>query len=580
MSVDAAVAGEEIVGDVIERTFTVMPHHKTMLIQPYLCKTHILACGIGKSLGRFFALNPTRQRFPFTHRLTLLVLLLSTSATFAQPLPGAFNSASALPTLGENSQITPAAERRIGERIAASIYRDADYIDDPVLVDYVQSIWLPLMAAARARGELNAELEERFSWQIFLIRDRTVNAFALPGGYFGVHLGLISTVSSRDELAAVLGHELSHVTQRHIARLITQQSQQTPWMVGAMILGALALGKNPQAGSAAIVGGQALAAQNQLNFSRDMEREADRVGFGVMLDAGFEGSGVASMFDKLQQASRLNDNGSFPYLRTHPLNTQRIAEAQSRLQLAAQNVAPASAASERESAQALVLHAMMASRARVLSDPGIDALHTMVLEAQQGTVADSSSARGVARLYAGALAASRLRDYPTAQRLATKLETQLVGNPPSLHAVRLLRLEIDTLAGTIQASRIDWGLATTRADIMLASRALLALGRGQEVADRLQTLVAAHPNDALAWQLLSQAYGLQNQRIRAVRADAEAHVAQLEYTGALDRLRAAQGLMRSDPSSADFIEGSIIDARARQVDLLVKEQALQDKIDR
>lgn len=577
---DAAVADEEIVGDVIERTFTVMPHHKTMLIQPYLRKTHILARGMAASWRRIAALKPTRQRFPGIRKLTLLALLLSTSTAFAQLPTRSFNSASSLPTLGENSTVTPAAERRIGDRIAATIYRDSDYIDDPVLVDYVQSIWLPLKAAARARGELNAELEERFSWQMFLIRDRSVNAFALPGGYFGVHLGLISTVSNRDELAAVLGHELSHVTQRHIARLITQQSQQAPWMVGAMILGALALSKNSQAGSAAIVGGQALAAQNQLNFSRDMEREADRVGFGVMLDAGFDSSGVASMFDKLQQASRLNDNGSFPYLRTHPLNTQRIAEAQSRLQLIAQNAAPSSAASALETAQALVLHAMMASRARVLADPGVDALNGMLLEAQQSLGSDSTRARGAARLYAGALAAGRLRDYATAQRLAAKLQTQVIGNPPSMQAVRLLQLEIDTLAGTIQASRIDLALAITRADIMLSSRALLSLGRGQEVVDRLQTWVAASPDDALAWQLLSQAYGLQNQRVRAVRADAEAHVAQLEFGGALDRLRAAQGLMRSEPSSGDFIEGSIIDARTRQVDLLVKEQALQDKIDR
>jgi predicted Zn-dependent protease len=244
--------------------------------------------------------------------------------------------ASQLPSLGDGSDFSAAKERRLGDRIALSIFRDPDYIDDPVLGDYVQSIWQPLMDAARARGELSAELDERFAWTVMLVRDRSVNAFALPGGYLGVHTGLIAVVSSADELAAVMGHELSHVTQRHISRLMTQQQQAMPWLIGAMIVGALVASRSPNAANAAIVGGQAVAAQGQLNFSRDMEREADRVGFGVMVDAGFEAGGVSGMFEKLQQASRLNDNGSFPYLRSHPLTTQRIAEARARIQTAHQ----------------------------------------------------------------------------------------------------------------------------------------------------------------------------------------------------------------------------------------------------
>ena len=146
----------------------------------------------------------------------------------------------------------------------------------------------------------------------------------------GLHLGLIGIVTSRDELASVLAHELSHVTQRHISRLMTKQNAQGPWVIGAMILGVLAAGKNPEAANAMMAGGQAVAMQSQLNFSRDMEREADRVGFGVMTQAGFAPQGFTTMFDKLQQAARLNDNGAFPYLRSHPLTTERIADVQSR----------------------------------------------------------------------------------------------------------------------------------------------------------------------------------------------------------------------------------------------------------
>ena len=491
--------------------------------------------------------------------------------------------------MGDNLELSAGAERRIGDRIAASIYRDPDYIEDPVLGDYMQSIWQPLVAAARARGELNAELDERFAWDLFLIRDRSINAFALPGGYLGVHLGLIAAVASRDELAAVLGHELSHVTQRHISRLITQQSRMAPLMIAALILGALAASKAPQAAQAAMVGGQALAAQTQLNFSRDMEREADRVGFGVMTDAGFDSRGVTNMFEKLQQSSRVNDNGSLPYLRSHPLTTQRIAEAQSRMQLALKETPLGLTAAER-SAQERLLHIMMASRARVLADPGVDTLRVMLAEAQRQAApvqaesrrATPSVVRSAGALYAGALAAAKLRDFPSARDFAEKLRSLAAGNTPATNVVDLLSLELDLLAGVVPAgiSGIDISKTIVRADLLMQSRALLAAGRPGEVADRLNTWVTAHPKDAVAWQQLAVAYGNLNQNVRAIRADAESRVAQLDYTGALDRFRAAQAMMRNNPASADFIEGSIVDTRTRQLDSLVKEHALQDKLDR
>ncbi len=479
-------------------------------------------------------------------------------------VPGGLAQAQ-LPTLGDGSEMTVSAERRLGARIARELYRDPDYIDDPVMSEYVQGLWQPLLAAARARGELTTDMDERFAWEILLGRDRTVNAFALPGGYLGLHLGLIGIVANRDELASVLAHELSHVTQRHIARMTTQQTRIAPWMLGAMILGAMAIGRNADLGNALITGGQALAIQNQLNFSRDMEREADRIGYGVLTQAGFDGQGFVTMFDKLQQAARLNDSGSFPYLRTHPMTTERIAGMQARQQLGAKP----------EAAPAGMEHSLVAARARALSVTAVDALRSRVVEAGAPGLASQPAPRQAAVLYAAVLAQSRLKDHAAARDLLARLAAVTAGDPRGARLVRLLAAEVALEAGEPQRAAAMVNLqADARPDVFLAAQAMLRSGQARDVAQRLQTWVAQRPRDASAWQLLSAAYAAQDQGLRSIRAAAEAQVAMLDYAAAVDRFKAAQDLVRRG-GAVDHIEASIIDTRLREVELLLREEALE-----
>ena len=512
-------------------------------------------------------------------------LLLSGGMAQAQLLTQAPRVGNALPSLGDGLELAAATERRLGDRIAMSIYRDPDYLDDPLLGDYLQAIWAPLMAAARDRGELGPELEDRFAWDLLLVRDRSVNAFALPGGYMGVHTGLIAVVSSADELAAVLAHELSHVTQRHISRLMTKQQQQTPWVIGAMILGALAASKSPDAANAAIVGGQALAVQGQLNFSRDMEREADRVGFGVMTQAGFEGQGVSGMFEKLQQAARLNDNGAYPYLRSHPLTTERIAEARARLQTGE----PAGQSRKAQSALEPQLHAMMSARARVLGSPGVDDLRSMLAEGQRASTESVPNEKlpvVAGRLYGGALAASRLREETVAFALLTRLKSVAVQTTGAVRAANLLAIELETAAGRPgeAVGAVKFSQGATRAELLIGGRAMLASGQIAGLADVLQTWVVTHPKDAQAWQMLSEIWSRQGEAVRSIRADAESRVAQLDYPAALDRLKAAQDMLRFGQAGVAgrnaHIDASIIDTRTRQISNLIREQTREDKVDR
>lgn len=498
----------------------------------------------------------------------------------------------ALPDLGDGTDMTPSAERALGDRIARELYRDPDYVDDPVLMEYVQGIWQPLLAAARQRGDLTPELDEAYAWEILLGRDRSVNAFALPGAYFGLHLGLVGVVTSRDELASVLAHELSHVTQRHIARRMAQQSQQAPWLLGAMVLGILAASKSPNAANAMIVGGQAVGAQSQLNFSRDMEREADRVGFGVATQAGFSQAGFVSMFAKLQQASRLNDAGNFPYLRSHPLSTERMADMQSRIELPTGET-PVRPDARQNTPE--IDHAMMAARARVLSNATVDALRTWFVEVEPATLARQTTAQQAAALYGATLAAIKLRDNAQAQLHWQHLTERVRADAAASRLARLLGVEVmlalEDSGRAIGLLRAGSGAvpAAGRAELFYAAQAQLkhsVPGAGtvtdpQAVAalatttQGLQTWVAEHPRDAQAWQLLSSAYAAQGRTLSSIRAQAEISVAQLNYSAALSRFKTAQEWARKEGARTDHHEASIVDTRARQVESLLREQALE-----
>nr|WP_232077523.1 MULTISPECIES: M48 family metalloprotease [unclassified Variovorax] len=498
--------------------------------------------------------------------------MLLIASQLALPAPA---RAQLLPGLGDGGEMTASAERHLGDQIAREIYRDPDYLDDPVLLEYVDGIWQRLLAAARTRGELTPELDERFAWTILLDRDRDINAFALPGGYMGLNLGLIAVVGSPDELATVLGHEMSHITQRHISRIMARQSKQTPLVLAGMVLGMIAAAKsrNPDAGQAVLVGSQALFAQNQLAFSRDMEREADRIGFGVMTQAGFAPQGAAAMFEKLQYAARLNDNGSYPYLRSHPLTSERMADMQARFQFKAGNAAAA--------IPLTMDHAMISARARVLARPGVDMLRLWVDTASSGEFARSAPAQQAGMLYAAALSANALRDFRAARAQAQRLVTLTAGDAAGSRLARLLSAEIELAAGAApKAAALLDPKAKDRPEMLLAAQAAVATHNPTPMVAPLRDWVAVHPRDATTWRTLSSLYNAQNDTLRAVRADAEANVAILDYPGARDRLKAAQELVRKSEEKPggtpiDHYEASIIDTRERAVEALVKEQAAE-----
>ena len=504
---------------------------------------------------------------PWPARLGLAVLAWSLC------MGPAWSQRHALPSLGEGEGISLAAERKLGDRIIRELYRDPDYLEDAVLDEYIQKLWTPLVDAAAARGELSPELRERFAWRILLGRDRSVNAFALPGGYLGVHLGLIAVVTSRDELASVLAHELSHVTQRHIARSMDAQGRMTPWVIGSLILGALAASKNPQATQALVVGGQAAAIQSQLGYSRDMEREADRIGFGVLSEAGYDPRGFVTMFGKLQQAAGVNDNGAFPYLRSHPLTTERIADMHSRLPL---GVAISSVPQDME-------QAMVSARARVLSQSQVDSLRAWT-QLPVNLPPQATPAQKAGSLYAATLAHQMLREPERARQQWQALQALTASHTAAARLTRLLGAELQAARG--EHAQVVQGMQPSsmvarwpRPELVAVAQALAQLPGHPATATAVQQLraqVQATPYDGQAWNLLATLLAGQGQKLTSLRAEGEAQLVRMDLPGALDRFRAAQDVARAGRLQAgDHIEASIVDTRVREIQSQLRDMQLE-----
>ena len=230
------------------------------------------------------------------------------------------------PVTGRNQLVLlPASqEAQLGRAIMRDVRRSGAVVEDPLINEYINEI------GSRIVSQTN---DGDHNFTFFVVDDPRINAFALPGGYIGVHTGLVEATRSEDELAGVVAHEVAHVTQRHIARAIHANSRQsilsTAMMLGAIIVAAA--GGDADAAQAAMVVAQGTAMQQQINFTRTNEYEADRIGIAALADAGFDPHGMASFFEVLSRQTTTSPEMRAPeFLRTHPVTTARIAEARSR----------------------------------------------------------------------------------------------------------------------------------------------------------------------------------------------------------------------------------------------------------
>ncbi|SCZ54973.1 M48 family metalloprotease [Thiohalomonas denitrificans] len=259
-------------------------------------------------------------RFARTKRIANVVAL--SAALSLSPTP-AMVEASSLPDMGDasGSVLTPEREQRIGKAMWRQLHQAGKIIDAPELAGYVRSLGYRLLAA----GEYGPR-----DFTFFLVDAPSINAFAMPGGYIGIHAGLITATQNEDEVAAVMAHEIAHVTQNHLARGYEKANRMNLPMTAAVIAAILLGAQNPQLAEATIAATTAGAAQMQLDFTRAHEKEADRLGIDTLAAAGYDPRSMAGFFRKLEEQSRYYGSGVPEFLRTHPVNQSRIADAEGR----------------------------------------------------------------------------------------------------------------------------------------------------------------------------------------------------------------------------------------------------------
>ena len=472
-------------------------------------------------------------------------LILGLAIVSAPPL----SVAEGLPDLGEAAQgeFSPAMERRIGESVMLEIRRDPAWLDDPEVSAYLN----------RLGSRLSAQSEEsRQDFEFFALRDSTLNAFAMPGGYIGVHSGLILAAASESELASVLAHEISHVTQHHLARLINKSGQGQVTSLLALAVAILAARSSPDLAVGAAMVGQGAAIQNQLNYSRDFEREADRLGLGLLERSGFDIRGMSSFFERLQRFGRLYENNAPGYLRTHPLTTERLADMGHRIQGRPYKQVPDSLEFQ-----------LVRAKLRAQEGTSRDAVTEFETRLKDHSFAGSEAAMRYG------LAQARLREgnLPAAERELDELRRLKSVSPMIETLAAQLRLKQGNASAAVALLRAAQPrYPQQRAIAYGLVEAMLAAGLPQDAIKVTEDDLLNYPSDARMHALQAKTYSVLGKRLQQHRAQAEAYALQGQVPAAVEQLDLAQ-----KAGDGNFYEQSQVDARLREMKKRMAEEAKQ-----
>lgn len=424
----------------------------------------------------------------------------------------------ALPDLGDASAavITPAQERRLGEDLMRRARRTLVFLDDAEVNAYLQSLGQKLVARSD-----NPQQDFRF----FAIADPSINAFAVPGGFVGVHTGLILAAQSEAELASVLAHEVAHITQRHIPRMIAESQKTTLPTMAALLAAMVLAGSGHKGGDAAIALTTATVAQKGINFTRSAEEEADRIGIGLLAGGGFDPRAMPAFFERMQALNRHNETNLPEYLRTHPVTTSRITDTRERAERVTYRQLPDSSE---------FLHARAKVRALAPGEP-TELVRGFQSNLQQGKYASEEAER-----YGYVLALTRARRYDAARTEIKKL----IDRNPSNVSYRIAQAELEMAARRFTPALAIYETAYKRNPTYYPlqrhySQALLRVGRGAEAATIVREAIKQQPEDPALYELWAQAAGKAGRRAESHQAMAEHYYWSGNPNAALEQLKLA-----------------------------------------
>ena len=442
-----------------------------------------------------------------------------------------------LPDLGEVSRqyFSDQEEQVLGRAIMRDVYADPRYLDDPEIESYLNQLGYKLVSVSTRN-------QREFTF--FVVNDPTINAFAMPGGNIGVHTGLLLAAQNESELASVIAHEIAHVTQDHIARMVAAQSQSYWPTMAALALALLASRSNPNVASAAIASTQAYSIQNQLNYSRDYEREADRLGYEMLTRANFDPRGMSGFFNRLQRANRFYDTSAPAYLRTHPLTSDRIADMQAR-----------SEAAPYHQVQDSLDFQLVRARLRAQEDSPQDAVLAARNVLKEKRYSNETAAR-----YGLVTAQLRARQFKEAETEVQKLLTGKTASPMiqqlAAHAALAAGDSMLSLQRYQTGSNAYPGYRPLQYGYISA---LLAAGRNNDALTQVDSQLALYPLDRRLWRLAAQTHAQLGHRLLSHRAQAEATALSGNLVAAIEQI--SLGIKAGDGS---FHEMSAAEARRRE----------------